>query len=158
MKGWEKAMAVLAGSTGIAVGLLASLEGYSHKPYLDVAGVLTDCYGNTHNVSWDNIRSKEECTVLLENEVGRIGKMMLNDYPNHTVETLASGISFVYNVGDGAYRGSTYRKKLKAGDIKGACMEMTRWVYITSNGKKVQSKGLANRRQQEVELCLSGSQ
>lgn len=156
MKQWEKTAAVLAGSLGIATGLLASLEGYSPKPYLDVAGILTDCYGNTHGVSRNKIRTKEECTQLLHNESARIGQMLLKDQPNHSIQSLASGISFVYNIGDGAYRSSTYRKKLLAQDWVGACNEMYRWVYITRGGTKVKSKGLENRREKEVKLCLTG--
>lgn len=156
MTKWEKATAVLVGSLGISTGLLVSLEGYSPKPYVDVAGILTDCYGNTHNVSRQYIRTKEECNQLLHNEASRIGQMLLKDQPNHDIKSLASGISFVYNIGDGAYRSSTYRKKLLVEDWVGACNEMYRWVYITKGGKKVKSKGLENRRKKEVELCLTG--
>ncbi|MGL5262079.1 MAG: lysozyme [Bacteroides sp.] len=154
MNKWEKAGAILATSTALATGLLVSLEGYSSDPYIDVAGVLTDCYGNTHNVDPNQRRTKEECDLLLNMEAGRIGQMLLIDYPDHTVNSLASGISFVYNIGDGAYKRSTYRQKLLRGDHIGACHEMSKWVYITSNGQKVKSRGLENRRKQEVELCL----
>lgn len=156
MKKWEKTAAVLAGSLGIATGLLASLEGYSPTPYVDVAGVLTDCYGNTHNVKRGSVRTKQECDALLHNEAARIGQMLLKDQPKHDIKSLASGISFVYNIGDGAYRSSTYRKKLLAEDWEGACKEMNRWVYITQGGVKVKSRGLENRRKQEVKLCLTG--
>lgn len=148
---------ILASATALAVSLLVAFEGYSSTPYVDIAGILTDCYGNTHQVSRDRVRSKEECTYLLQTEVGRIGKMLLDDVPSHNVYTLASGISFVYNIGDGAYRSSTYRRRLKAGDFVGACNQMHRWKYITRNGVKVEARGLVNRRAQEVEVCLRGT-
>lgn len=147
---------LLGSALAISVGLLASLEGYVHKPYYDIAGILTECYGNTHGVNVNKPKTHEECLTLLENENSRIGMMLLKDYEGHTSYTLASGISFVYNVGDGAYRNSTYRRKLKAGDLIGACREMNKWVYITKNGTKVKAKGLENRRAKEVELCLTG--
>lgn len=148
---------VLAGAVALAVPLLVLLEGYPGGVYVDVAGILTDCYGNTHNVSVGYTRTQAECEALLTTEVGRIGKMLIDDVPNHNVYTLASGISFVYNVGDGAYRGSTYRRRLKASDFASACYQMERWKYITVDGVKVVSKGLVNRRAKEVELCLQGT-
>lgn len=155
MTGKTKVMATLAVAISVATGTLVTLEGYSSKPYLDSAGILTECYGNTHGVRRDIIKTKEECEALLSTEVGRIGQMLIKDQPNHTVASLASGISFVYNIGDGAYRSSTYRKKLLQEDYVGACREMEKWVYITKNGTKVKLQGLVNRRVQEVELCLS---
>lgn len=151
----EKVLATLAVAATLATGLLVQLEGYSPKPYLDVAGVLTECYGNTHGVVRGTTKSQVECEALLTDEVYRIGKMLVKDVPNHNVNTLAATISFVYNVGDGAYRSSTLRKYFKQGDFVNGCKQMNRWVYITSGGTKVKSKGLVNRRAKEVELCLS---
>lgn len=147
---------LLTSAVALSVGMLAGLEGYVNRPYYDIAGVLTECYGNTHGVDVNKPKTHEECLVLLDNEASRVGRMLVNDYGGHTAHTLASGISFVYNVGDGAYKGSTYRKKLKQGDLKGACLEMNKWVYITRDGKKMQALGLINRRAKEVELCLTG--
>lgn len=148
---------VLAAAVAAAVPLLVTLEGYPGGVYVDVAGILTDCYGNTHNVTRGHTRTQAECEAMLGTEVGRIGRMLLQDVPGHNVYTLASGISFVYNIGDGAYRGSTYRKRLKAGKYEEACHQMHRWKYITQRGKKVESKGLVNRRNEEVALCLKGT-
>lgn len=147
---------LLTSAVLLSVGLLVDLEGYESKPYYDVAGILTECYGNTKGVNINKPKTLEQCTILLNEESSRIGLMLLNDVPYHNVGTLASGISFVYNIGDGAYRSSTYRKKLKEGKLVEACNEMYKWVYVTQSGKKVKSKGLQNRRAKEVEVCLSG--
>lgn len=147
---------ITAGAVALAVGLLATLEGYPGKPYYDVAGILTDCYGNTKDVRKDHIRSQAECQALMEGEAERIAKFIVKDQPNIPESVLFTGISFVYNVGDGAYRGSTYRRKLIQGDYKAACEQMDRWKYITVRGKKVVSKGLQNRRNVEVRECLKG--
>lgn len=148
---------VLAGATAMALSLLVTFEGYTGGPYIDIAGILTDCYGNTHNVSRDHVRTEAECKYILQTEVGRIGKMMIDDVPNHNVYTLASGISLVYNIGDGNYRSSTYRRRLKAGDFLGACHQIPRWKYITQGSKKVVSNGLVNRRGKETDICLKGT-
>lgn len=145
-----------AGAVALAVGLLVGLEGYPGKPYYDVAGILTDCYGNTKNVSPNHIRTQAECKALMNGEAERIAKFIIKDQPNIPESVLFTGISFVYNVGDGAYRSSTYRKKLIQGDYKAACEQMNRWKYITKGGRKVVSKGLVNRRTVEVRECLKG--
>ena len=146
----------LAGAVALAVGLLMPLEG-RHKDgvYVDIAGVLTDCYGNTKNVRRGFIRSEAECKAMLEGEAHRIGTYIQEDVPDIPKEVLAATVSWAYNVGDGAYRSSTLRKKLKVGDWWAACDQMNRWVYITDprTKKKVVSKGLVNRRTVEYALC-----
>jgi lysozyme len=57
-------------------------------------------------------------------------------------------VSFVYNVGAGAFRTSTLLKKLNAGDYAGAQQEFLRWVYA---GGRV-SSGLVARRQEEAAI------
>lgn len=149
----------LAGAVTLAVGLLVGLEGlHPDGVYVDIAGVLTDCYGNTKNVKRGWIRSEAECKALLEGEAERIGTYIIKDVPNIPESVLAATISWAYNVGDGAYRSSTLRKRLHAGDWWAACDQMNRWVYITDpkTKRKVVSKGLVNRRTQEYAVCTSG--
>ncbi len=59
-------------------------------------------------------------------------------------------ISFMTNIGVGAFTRSTLLKKLNDGYYAGACQEIGRWVY--HKGKKVQ--GLINRRKREMEQCF----
>ncbi|WP_167670803.1 lysozyme [Allopusillimonas ginsengisoli] len=144
-------------AAAIAISLLAGLEGYTGGPYLDSAGILTDCFGNTKNVRRDHIRSLDECKALLNGEALRIGDkvLTLTEKPVST-PTLASYISFTYNVGDAAFRGSTLLKLHNQGRYREACEQMRRWVYVTVAGRKVKLRGLENRREAEVKLCLSG--
>ena len=60
--------------------------------------------------------------------------------------------SFVYNVGEGNFARSTLLRKLNQGDLRGACHELSRWVY--AGGRKL--NGLVSRRATERELCLAG--
>lgn len=147
--GTKLGLAVLAATT-----LLVALEGYVGKPYKDVADILTDCYGNTHDVQVNRIRTLEECKALLNKEVLGIASRIDKDLPDITQNQLIALTSFTYNVGGGAYNSSTLRKKFKAGDYTGGCYELQRWVYITKNGKLEVSPGLQNRRQKELKLCL----
>lgn len=54
-------------------------------------------------------------------------------------------VSFTYNVGQGAFSGSTLLKKLNSGDYKSVSSELMKWTK--SNGKTL--KGLQNRRKAE---------
>jgi lysozyme len=61
----------------------------------------------------------------------------------------AAFVSFAYNVGVQGFCGSTLVRKANAGDMTGACAELSRWVM--AGGKKL--PGLVNRRAAERELC-----
>lgn len=157
MRSAANRIGLAAAGAALAAGTLVALEGYTGGAYLDSAGVLTDCYGNTKNVRRDQVRSPAECQALLNGEALRIGSyvLALTTAPVST-QTLASYISFAYNVGDGAFRGSTLLRLHNQGRYREACEQMRRWVYVTVAGVKVKLQGLANRRDKEVALCLSG--
>ncbi|QDH84694.1 putative lysin [Achromobacter phage vB_AxyP_19-32_Axy23] len=150
----------IARAAALAVTMLLGLEAMAPRPYLDIAGVLTDCVGNTKNVSWDKLRTKAECTALLETEVGRRVLDIAKDFPDDkwTVNNLAAYTSWHYNVSDvgrgTAYDRSTVRKLIRAGQYTQACYGMRVWNKITVNGKLVESRGLNNRRDKEIAKCL----
>ena len=62
-------------------------------------------------------------------------------------------LSFTYNVGIGAACQSTLMRKLNAGDLRGACDQLPRWVH--DGGRVI--KGLVRRRTSERALCLAGA-
>jgi lysozyme len=64
-------------------------------------------------------------------------------------------VSFIFNIGQGAYAESTLRKKLRAGNYDGAAAELLRWVYGTVDKKKVVLPGLVARRKAERALFLT---
>ena len=59
--------------------------------------------------------------------------------------------SFVFNCGADNFEKSTLRKKMNAGDVQGASLELLKWTRAA--GKEL--KGLVLRRQAERELFLS---
>lgn len=140
------------GAIAIAAAVIPSLEGVEHKPYQDVVGVWTVCYGHT---GADIIKSKTyteaECQALLNKDLravaNQIDPLIKRQIPDTTRAAL---YSFTYNVGAGAFHQSTLLKKINAGDTVGACNELRRWTY--AGGK--QWKGLMNRREIEREVCL----
>ena len=59
-------------------------------------------------------------------------------------------LSFIYNVGVGAFERSTLLKKINYRDFDGAAREFEKWVF--SKGKKL--NGLVKRRKAEMEMFL----
>ncbi|WP_370551208.1 lysozyme [Comamonas sp. CMM02] len=62
--------------------------------------------------------------------------------------------SFGFNVGEGegAFCKSTLVRKANAGDVQGACAELSRWTY--ADGKQL--PGLVQRRAAERQMCEGG--
>ncbi|EME9755953.1 TPA: lysozyme [Serratia marcescens] len=146
--------AATGGAIAIAAVLIPSLEGVEYKPYRDVVGVLTVCYGHTGpDIIPDKTYTEAECKALLDKDLQPFARSV-----EHSVKVPASEyqkaalISFSYNVGVKAFESSTLLKKLNAGDSRGACDEMRRW---NKAGGKVW-KGLINRREVEREICNWG--
>ena len=63
-------------------------------------------------------------------------------------------VSFVFNVGQEAFRKSTLLKLLNAGDYDVVPAQLNRWVYGTVNGKKTKLGGLERRRNAEGLLFM----
>lgn len=128
------------------------LEGVSYKPYKDVVGVVTVCYGHTgSDIILSKTYTEKECRALLDKDLGIVASQIdpLIKVPIPTA-TRAALYSFTYNVGAGAFRSSTLLTKINQGDTAGSCDQLKRWTY--AGGK--QWKGLVNRREIEREVCL----
>ncbi|VFR43562.1 Lysozyme [plant metagenome] len=99
------------------------------------------------------VLTPEQCDALTRQEVVAALTMVDSSVPRPLPDGIRVALSsFVYNVGPGAYQGSTLLRLLRAGDLRGACNQLTRWVY--AGGKKL--RGLERRRAAEREICLSG--
>lgn len=143
------------GVIAAAIGLVAAWEGRSLVAYVDPVGIPTICDGYTHGVKLGDVATPERCDALTEQEVRKALAVVDRSVP----QTLPNGVrvalaSFVYNVGPSAYGGSTLVRKLRAGDLVGACNQLPRWVY--AGGKKL--RGLELRREAERQICLSDLQ
>lgn len=60
-------------------------------------------------------------------------------------------VSLAYNIGPGAFCGSTLVRKLNAADYDGACKEILRWNRMS--GRVL--PGLTKRRQGEYQTCIN---
>lgn len=139
----------MAGVVAIAAPFLAKWEDVRTNPYRDIIGVWTVCGGETKVEM--RTYTKAECQAMLVDSVAKhsmtIDKYVTAEMPDTRRAAL---VSFIHNVGEGAFARSTLVKKLNRGDFYGGCNELLKWVY--AGGKKL--KGLENRRKEERELCL----
>lgn len=143
----------LAGALATAL-LVQPWEGRSHEAYRDVGGVLTVCDGITGpDVIIGKTYTDAECDALLVKHVQAHERQVSLALKRPVPElTKAAFISFHYNVGDTQFKRSTLLKLANAGDLRGACEQLSKWVFV--KGQFV--KGLQNRRLSERTLCLKG--
>ncbi|MNF77736.1 Lysozyme RrrD [compost metagenome] len=145
--------ASIAAALVIALPFVKGWEGRNLVAYLDPVGIPTICDGITQGVRLGQTATHTECDQRTAETLGRaiaaVDRLSVQPHPDTRRAALGS---FVYNVGETAFARSTLLRKLNAGDIAGACAELSRWVY--AKGQKL--KGLVNRRVAERELCETG--
>jgi lysozyme len=131
------------------LALVKAYEGLKLEAYRDTSGIWTIGYGHTAGVKPGDSISAERAELLLEADlieaeraVSGLVKVPLND------NQFSALVSFVFNVGAGAFANSTLLKKLNEGGygLVPACLKS--WIF--DNGK-VQT-GLIKRRAAEAAL------
>ncbi len=145
--------------------LLKKLEGCKTMAYKDVAGHLT--IGVGHLVTEEELEKRlihgkvpflpgspitiDQCLQILARDVQAAEReVMLNVEVWLEQWEFDALVSFVYNIGGGAFSRSTLLKKLNRGDREEVPDEM-RW-WNKTGGKVV--RGLENRREYEVKMWL----
>lgn len=145
--------AVVAATISIATIVVSTYEGIETKAYLDPVGIPTICYGHTATAKLGQIKTIEQCEALLQKDLlVAISDIESKVKVSLTIERRAALVSFVYNVGGTKFGNSTLLKTLNGGDARGACAELSKWVY--AGGVKL--KGLVARRAEERALCEVG--
>lgn len=136
------------------IGLIKRFEGLRLTSYVDCVGVLTIGYGHTGPDVFSNQRiSEDEAEDLLLKDLERFEscikertRVSLNQCEYDAL------VSFTYNVGCGAFEGSTLLRLLNEGqDKEKVANEFLRWVK--GGGKTI--PGLVRRREEERKLFLS---
>ena len=133
------------------IALIKRFEGLRLKPYLCPAGIASVGYGHTYLVNInDPAITEEEADRLLaqdlklyEKPVSEMVKVPINQ---NQFDAL---VSFAFNLGTAALRGSTLLKKLNSGQP--CAEEFDRWIFAA--GKAL--PGLVRRRAAERRLFES---
>ena len=132
--------------------LVGGWEGLRTVAYLDPVGIPTVCFGEIENVRLGQSATVEECEDKLATRIIEYDDVVtecLGGTPQRGPRT--AFVSLAYNIGPQAFCSSTLARKYKAGDLAGACAEISRWVYA----KGVKWPGLVKRREQERRICES---
>lgn len=139
-----------------AIDLIKQFEGFRTNAYICPAGVPTIGYGSTmwpdgKKVKLGEVISMEQAEKLLMWEIENKTKAMKPVKVNQNQYDAL--VSFVYNLGVGAFNGSTLRKLVhnNPNDPK-IEDEFMKWVNVRQGGKLVRSNGLVRRRQAEANL------
>lgn len=150
-----------AAALALAAAIAIPAEGLRQVAYNDPVGILTVCYGTTGK---DVVKGKtytlNECRALLDRDMNLALDYVERCVPGLPVPVLAAFGDAVYNLGPKIVcdtRNSTAARKLKAGDIKGGCLELARWDKVVIGGQYVALPGLTKRRAKEQALCLTAT-
>lgn len=155
-------MSMRVGQSG--KNLFKEWEGLATHVYLDSGGqptigighLLTTAERNSgtiliqgQTVNYQNGLTDQQCWDLLEQDLA-VAEKAVNEAVKVPLNQnqFDALVSFVFNVGAGAFRGSTLLKLLNQGQYDQVPEQLKRWVK--DNGKVVQ--GLVNRREQEIVL------
>jgi lysozyme len=136
------------------LNLIKQWEGLRLEAYLCPAKVWTIGYGHTATAKKGMSISEAEAVNLLRGDLARFQRCVENAVTVPLNDNqFAALVSFCFNVGEGAFKGSTLLKKLNAGNYDAVSSELARWNKV---GKSV-STGLTNRRAAEAGLWVKGS-
>lgn len=137
-----------------SLDLIKSFEQLRLKVYPDQAGLPTIGWG--HLIKPDeNLTeiTKEQADDLLKKDL-QIAEDAANKYIHVRLSDNQYGaiVSFIFNTGVQAFRGSTLLRKLNQGQFEEVPEHIAEWNKVTKNGVKQISNGLVNRRMAEIKL------
>lgn len=134
------------------IDIIKQFEGFKSKAYYCPAGKLTIGYGHVILPYENDLKSavitEEQAENILRADI-QIAEATLNGTKLMLEQNQFDAlVSFIYNVGPGAFLNSTLIKRLRVGDYPGAAHQFLRWTK--ANG--VELSGLVRRRKAEKEL------
>lgn len=141
----------------LLVTLVGGFEGLRTAAYMDPVGIPTICFGETRGVHMGDTASVASCKAMLGNRLiefsAGVDRCLTRRVPD---KPYVAFVSMAYNVGVGAFCGSTVARKANDGDVSGACNAITAWDKARVAGVLVALPGLTKRRAAERDLCMEG--
>jgi lysozyme len=145
----------MMGVSSKCIDLVKAFEGCHLEAYKCPAKIPTIGYGTTFYPSGQAVRmgdriSQQQAEAYLtakcDNLCAQIQQLVNVPLNQNHIDAL---VSFVYNIGLGAFQDSTLLKLLNQGDYTAAAKEFPRWNKATIDGVKQVLPGLARRRAEE---------
>jgi lysozyme len=149
----------LRAAAAIAILIAAPAEGLRQWAYRDPPGILTVCRGHTGpDVVAGRKYSLAECDAFMDADMKKAVQAVDRCVPGLPQHVLAAFSDAAFNIGARIACGpdSTAARKLKTGDLEGACNELPRWDKARIAGQLIALPGLTARRAKERHLCLTG--
>lgn len=142
--------------------LVKNMEGFEAKAKPCPAGVLTIGYGHTTSAGPPAVKRGKTITAveadsLLRMDLGRCLQNILPLLPVLREAEIEALCSFVFNVGESAFEGSTLLRRIRAGCGPKAVREaFCMWVKYTDplTGERLTAGGLVRRRRAEAAFFL----
>lgn len=132
--------------------LIEEFEGREKGAYLDGGGVWTIGIGHTGGVRRGQVATDAQIECWFAEDVAKavagVNKAVTVPVTQNQFDAM---VALAYNVGVGAFAGSTLVRKLNSGDEAGAALQFARWNM--DNGKVI--AGLTRRRAAEADLFVS---
>ncbi|MDC4976641.1 lysozyme [Acinetobacter baumannii] len=151
-----KLMPVGKTTSDVGVDLISSFEGTRFTAYDDGVGVWTigtgtTVYPNGVKVKQGDICTPEQAKAYFKHDLAKFEKTVNESVTVPLTQNQFDAlVSLTYNIGSGAFKGSTLLKELNKGDYQGAAEQFLAW-------KKAKGKvlpGLVRRREAERALFL----
>lgn len=150
--------------------MLTDLEGFKTRMYHDSAGLPTIGVGHLitqqelaqgyilnrrtgQQINWRGEISQGDVDAILEQDLSEyeeaVNRLVAADLAQHQFDAL---VSFCFNVGETRFGKSTLLRLVNAGNFAAVADQFRVWTKVTVNGKKVQVRGLLNRRNKEIAM------
>jgi lysozyme len=162
VKRWQKLAASGAGAVAIAVAMTVQWEGTVYRAHFDPFAKVWDiCNGHTKGVQPGDTATKAQCDAYLAEDMAtaRADVERCIHVPLTESQRAAFQVA-AYNLGASVVCGSTLQAKANAGDVIGACLQLTDaldrrgnvvgWTYAGGEARQ----GLRNRRTDERNACI----
>jgi lysozyme len=135
--------------------LLIDFEGFVSCPYKDQVGIPTVGIGTTTYPDGRKVTIQDSCITLdiakiyVLHHITSIQNLLNAELPMLNQNQFDALVSFIYNIGEGAFRSSTLLKKAKV-DINDSSIRAEFNKWNKAGGKVI--PGLTKRRKQEADL------
>lgn len=166
MKTGEKGIALIKKWESLHDGDLSEI---GLQPKLCPAGIWTEGWGHAmrHGGNFltgeenkalaykiSKVKTEQEAELLLKQDLAIAEAGVLGQHLHLNQNEFDAVVSLVFNIGLGAFLGSTLLKRIKA-DLPGITDAFMMWNKARVKGQLVELRGLTARRQDEVKLYKS---
>lgn len=138
--------------------LIKQFESCKLKAYRDQKGIWTIGWGRIAGVFEGMVISQEQADAWLQEDVEEaedcVNHLSKRNRWNLTQNMYDACVVLTYNIGCGAFSGSTVQRKLTEVDYPAAADAFLKWNKVTVDGYLMESRGLTRRRKAERELFL----